>query len=151
MKLPMSGACRCGQVQIRVSAPPFMTAACHCTGCQRMSASAFSLTAMIPGDAFEVMAGSPVIGGLHGAESQHYFCPHCMTWMFTRFPGMDHVNLRPTMLEDCSWFVPFIETMTRDRLPWATTPAKHSFEGFPAMEQFGPLMAEYAEAAPSAD
>ena len=58
--LPAVGRCRCGQLRIEVSAPPIMTAACHCRGCQRMSASAFSLTALMPGDAFRVVDGEPV-------------------------------------------------------------------------------------------
>jgi hypothetical protein len=48
--------------------------------------------------------------------------------MFTRPEGRDFfVNLRPTMLDDPSWFTPFIETSTSEKLPWATTPAVHSF------------------------
>ena len=36
-----------------------------------------------------------------------------MSWMFTRPEGMDwFVNLRPTMLDDPSWFEPLIETCT---------------------------------------
>jgi hypothetical protein len=102
-----------------------MTAACHCTGCQRMSASAYSLTAMVPSTGFEVTSGGPVIGGLHGAI-RHFFCPHCMTWMFTRPNGFEQfVNVRPTMLKDSSWFVPFIETYTSEKLPWVTVPAVH--------------------------
>jgi hypothetical protein len=123
-----------------------MTAACHCAGCQRMSASAFSLTAMIPGEAFEVTQGHPVVGGLHGPQLDHNFCPHCMTWMFTRIAGVDgFVNLRPTMLDDVSWFEPFIETCTAEKLPWAITPARHHFEGFPPMEIFASLMREFTE------
>jgi hypothetical protein len=54
-----------------------------------------------------VTKGEPVIGGLHGA-TRHYFCPHCMSWMFTRAEGFDwFVNLRATMLDDPSWFTPF--------------------------------------------
>ncbi|HYI01679.1 serine hydrolase domain-containing protein [Hyalangium sp.] len=41
--------------------------------------------------------------------------------MFTRPEGMDaFVNLRPSMLDDRSWFVPYIETYTVEKLPWAT-------------------------------
>ena len=87
-KLPWNGACRCGRVKLRVGAPPIMTAACHCTGCQRMSASAFSLSVGIPSDGFLVTEGEPVLGGLHGS-TRHYFCPHCLSWMFTRPEGMD--------------------------------------------------------------
>ena len=142
--LPWNGGCRCGQVRFRISAPPLVTGACHCTGCQRMTASAFSLSAAIPSDGFSVTAGEPVIGGLHGA-THHYFCPHCMSWMFTRPEGMDwFVNLRPTMLDDPGWFIPFIETWTSEKLPWATTPAVHSFETLPAFDDFEGLTREYA-------
>ncbi|MEO8410862.1 MAG: GFA family protein [Propionivibrio sp.] len=146
-RFPLLGQCRCGQVQLRITAPPLLTAACHCTGCQRMSGSAFSLTAMVPAEAFEITAGEPVIGGLHGAEVRHFHCPHCMSWMFTRpaDPAFPFVNVRPTMLEDCSWYSPFIETYTGEKLPWASTPAVHSFEKFPAMDAFESLAKAYAE------
>ncbi len=145
--LPLAGACRCGHVRIEVAAPPLLTAACHCAGCQRMSASAFSLTAMIPPGAFRVTAGGPVIGGLRGPDLHHHFCPRCMTWMFTRVAGVDaFLNLRPSVLDDRSWFVPYIETMTRQRLPWVQTPARHRFEAFPSMEELAALMEEFARA-----
>lgn len=142
--LPREGGCRCGQIRIRIMATPILTMACHCTGCQRMSASAFSLSAAIPSEAFSVFDGEPVIGGLHGAH-RHYFCPHCMSWIFTRMQGIDQfVNLRPTMLDDAAWFVPFIETCTKEKLPWAITPAVHSFESFPPMETYEALVTAYA-------
>ena len=65
-KLPWEGGCRCGAVRIRVTRPPMLTGACHCTGCQTMSASAYSLTVTVPADGFEVMKGEPVLGGLKG-------------------------------------------------------------------------------------
>ena len=65
-KLPMEGGCRCGRVRLRIAKAPLLTMACHCTGCQRMSSSAFSLTAAIPSDGFEVTQGETVMGGLHG-------------------------------------------------------------------------------------
>ena len=147
-KLPMEGGCRCGQVRFRITAPPILTMACHCTGCQRMSASAFSLSAAIPTQGFEVIQGEPVIGGLHGDDVRHYFCGHCMSWMFTRPVGMDwFVNIRAPLLDDAAWFSPFIETYTSEKLPWATTPAAHSFGQFPAFEAYEGLTAEYARAA----
>ena len=110
-----------------MTAPPLVTMACHCTGCQRMSASAFSLSAAIPAEGFAVTVGEPVVGGLHGA-SRHFFCGWCMSWMFTRPEGMDwFVNLRPTMLDDPSWFEPLIETYVAENLPWAVTTAAHSY------------------------
>ena len=133
-KLPWEGQCRCGQVKIRVSAPPMVTVACHCTGCQRMSSSAFSLSVAIPAEGFAVIAGEPAIGGLHG-PNKHYFCPYCMSWMFTRPEGMDwFVNVRSTMLPDPARLAPFVETYTDEKLPFAQTGAAHSFGTLPPFE-----------------
>lgn len=142
--LPWQGRCRCGQTRFSISAPPLLTMACHCTGCQRMSASAFSLSVAVPSEAFTVTAGEPVIGGLHGADVHHFFCPHCMIWMFTR-PEMapQIVNVRATMLDEHSWFTPFMETWTREKLPWATTGAKRSYETMPAHEELAKLTEEF--------
>lgn len=147
---PRHGSCRCGQVQMTVTALPLLTMACHCKGCQRMTGSAFSLSAAIPVDAFAVTSGEPVIGGLHGAD-RHYFCPYCMSWIFTRPEGLDwFVNLRPTMLDDPSWSTPYIETWTSEKLPWATTAAAHSYPTLPAMADFEGLIRGYAEQAKTA-
>jgi hypothetical protein len=109
-----------------------------------MTASAFSLSAMYRSENFEVTAGEPVIGGLHGA-TRHFFCPRCMSWMFTRPEGMaDFVNVRPAMFDDARSYIPFIETYTSEKLPWATTPAVHGFERFPPRERFPALLAEFA-------
>ena len=144
LSLPAEGGCRCGRVRLKISAKPLLTMACHCTGCQRMSSSAYSLSAAIPSEEFEITKGEPVIGGLHGA-SKHYFCGYCMTWMFTRPEGLDwFVNLRPAMLDDSAWLTPFIETWTSEKLPWATTPAVHSYAALPAFEEYDGLVAEYA-------
>ncbi len=143
-KLPWVGHCRCERVSLRISAAPILSSACHCPGCQRMSASAFSLTVLIPTHGFEV-SGEVVVGGQHGA-AQHMFCSHCLSWMFTRPAGVDaFVNVRPTMLDERSWFEPFIETCTSEKLPWASTPARHSFPGFPETSLYEPLMREFAE------
>lgn len=143
-KLPWEGGCRCGKVRLRITLPPLLTMACHCTGCQRMSSSAFSLSMAIPTPGFELLSGEPVVGGLHG-PTQHMFCGYCMTWMFTRPEGMDFfVNVRPSMLDDWSWFVPFIETYAEAKRPWATTSAVHSFAQFPEMSAYEGLTREFA-------
>jgi hypothetical protein len=143
-KLPWTGACRCGETRFQVTAPPLLASACHCTGCQKMAASAFSLSLTIPSDGFAVTAGDPVVGGLHGA-TQHFFCPRCKSWLFTKPEGLDtFVNLRPSTLDDHAWFVPFIEVWTREKLPWATTPAVHSFAEQPALADYLELTNEFA-------
>ena len=143
-QLPWYGQCRCGQTRFRVDAPPLLTMACHCTGCQRMSASAFSLSVAVPAAGFTLTAGEPIIGGLHGA-TRHFFCPHCLSWMFTRPDVAPHlVNVRAMMLERHGWFKPFMETWTREKLPWATTGAVKSYETVPAYEEFAQITEDFA-------
>jgi hypothetical protein len=47
-KLPIEGGCRCGRVRYRLTEQPWLEAACHCRGCRRMTASAFSTTLVVP-------------------------------------------------------------------------------------------------------
>ena len=145
-KLPWEGGCRCGKVRIRVTKPPLLAGTCHCTGCQTMSASAYSLTLTIPADGFEIVQGEPVPGGLRGPVSHHYHCPDCLSWMFTRAEGFDwFVNLRPSMLDDHAWFVPYVDVWTSEKLPWAETGAAHGFAETPEMADWETLMKGYAE------
>ena len=142
-KLPWEGGCRCGATRIRVTKAPILTMACHCAGCQLMSASAFSLSVAVPADGFEIVEGEPVLGGK--SRDMHHFCPHCMTWMFTRPPGLDwFVNVRAPVLDDHLWVVPFVETFTAEKLPWASTPAKHSFETLPELSAYDGLIKAFA-------
>ena len=67
-----------------------------------------------------------------------------MSWLFTRPEGLDFfVGVRSMMLDERVWDAPFIETFTSEKLPWATTPAKHSYPGFPPAEAYETLIAEY--------
>ena len=146
--LPIEGGCRCGTVRFRISAPPLLTMACHCTGCQKMTASAFSVSVAVPEPGFAVIAGTPVIGGLHGYPHHHH-CDWCQCWLFTRLdPAMGFVNVRATLLDDPTWFAPFIESYTSEALPWAETGARHSFTRFPDAADYPALIAEY-QAQPS--
>ncbi len=112
-----------------------------------MTSSAYSLSAAFPADGFEVIRGEPVIGGLHGAESHHYFCPHCMSWMFTRNEGLEwFVNIRATLFDETGWFEPYLETWLSEKLPWVEPVARHGFDALPPMEAFDGLIKGYCRA-----
>lgn len=139
-----TGSCRCGQVTFEVHCEPVMTTACHCVGCQKMSASAFSLTALFPAADFLVTQGTPVTGGMHGA-TRHLFCPHCLSWLFTRPAGNDaFVGVRSSLLDNPEGYAPFMETWTREKLPWASAGACVSYEAFPDPQDYPQLMARFA-------
>jgi hypothetical protein len=143
-KLPWEGGCRCGEVRLQVTRPPLLSSACHCAGCQRMTASAYALTLSLNVDGFEVTRGEPVLGGLR-QEPKHYHCPSCKSWMFTKpsdAPWL--VNLRPTMLDDHAWVRPFADVHRREGYAWAETGARHVFDQMPAPDGWPALMQAYA-------
>jgi hypothetical protein len=143
-KLPATATCRCGAVRLRVTRPALLTMACHCHGCQKMTGSAFSLTVALPVDGVEIMEGDLVRGGLQ-TEHAHLYCAFCKSWVMTRPAGIDWlVNLRASTLDPHADFVPFIETCTAERLPWATTPARHGYAAFPPPADYQPLMEAFA-------
>ena len=120
----------------------------HGVPLHRLSAddrSAFSLSVLVSAAEFLVTTGEPVIGGLHG-PTRHFYCPHCKSWMFTRPDGADHlVNVRTPMLDTPEGFAPYLETFTREKLDWVTTPAVRSFDGFPELADYPGLMQGYRE------
>ena len=144
MNLPATGGCRCDRLRFEVTAPPMLTAACHCRGCQRMTGGPFSLSIAFPTSGFRVTQGQDVPGGTDH-EFGHRFCRHCLSWVFTRPPGVEaFVNLRTTMLDDMPTEPPFVETCTAEALPWASTGAQHSFPAFPEIERWGSLVEDFA-------
>lgn len=143
-KLPWTGACLCGQVRVRVVEAPVFASACHCRACQKLTGGAYSLTLMLPTSGLEV-DGKTEIGGLHSPVPEHHFCPSCKTWLFSRgIVGGQFVNLRPSLLDDAGWVVPYVDTGVADRLPGAESGARVGYPEFPPVEDYAELMEGYA-------
>jgi hypothetical protein len=139
------GGCRCGKVRFEVSGEPLLTMACHCGGCQHMTASAFSLSEGYSNDLFRIVSGETVIGGIHG-PTRHYHCDYCKSWLYTEPDGVDNfVNVRSTMFDEPRGEPPFVETYVREGLPWARTLAEHSYKALPAMDEWPELIRSFAE------
>jgi hypothetical protein len=59
MKLPLTGRCLCGTIRYELTEAPQLVYTCHCTDCQRITSSAFSLGIALPETAFHLTAGEP--------------------------------------------------------------------------------------------
>jgi hypothetical protein len=139
----LKGACRCGTTRFEAAGAPLLTMACHCRGCQRMTAGPFSLSSLYEANRLSV-AGETVRGGLKSGPN-HSFCPECMSWLFTVPEGLeDYVNVRSSLFDDAAAHRPFIECWTSEALGWASSGAERSYATVPADEEFGELMAAYA-------
>lgn len=129
--LPLQGQCRCGQLRYQVREAPKFTMVCHCTDCQQLTSSAFSMGMVVAETGFELQ-GEPRCWekvGESGGWSRQYSCPSCAGWTHTMTQssaGM--VIVRPATLHDHSWFRPVAQLYTRSALSWALMPAQFSFE-----------------------
>lgn len=133
--LPLDGGCFCGQIRYRVDQAPLFTMACHCTDCQQMSASAFSLGMAVPAAGFALLSDvAPRVldkQAESGATSTRYLCPACTTWTHTTTTGSpDTVIVRPSSLDDMGWVRPIAEIFTRSAHSWArlATPFRYDTE-----------------------
>ncbi|KAI4854571.1 hypothetical protein E4T44_00068 [Aureobasidium sp. EXF-8845] len=92
-----SGSCLCGNVSIEYTKEPALKALCHCTDCQKISGSAFSVNNVVPEEGFTV-SGSPksyTKTADSGKKITSYFCGDCGSTLYRdgeNFPGMKIVK-----------------------------------------------------------
>lgn len=109
-----------------------------------MTSGAYSLGMAIPPAGLAVTGAEPVLGGAKTPGIRHMFCPECLSWIYTDFPEMGFVSVRASLLDDASWFVPFVETQTAEKLPGAETGATISYQRFPEIEAWQDLTERFA-------
>src|SRR5262252_5484191 len=59
MQIPLIGGCQCGKLRYELSEMPRLVYCCHCTTCQKITASAFSISVVVIEEAFHLTAGHP--------------------------------------------------------------------------------------------
>lgn len=143
--LPLAGGCFCGAVRYRIAAEPLFSMACHCTDCQQMTASAFSLGLAVPQAGFVLEAGEPrplPKTGDSGHVSTRFVCPDCGVWTHTELAASPEVTVvRPSSLDDPAWVRPVAEIYTRSAHDWARLAVPLSYEA--EFDDPAPLIAEF--------
>lgn len=84
--MTIEGGCQCGHIRYRLSGALPGAYACHCGGCKKQSASAFSMSVAIDFARLEV-SGEPAMfetTGYSGALKRCYFCAACGTRLWHR-------------------------------------------------------------------
>ena len=66
MKLPQTGGCQCGKIRYEIIETPQSVYTCHCTDCQRLTSSAFSMGVVIAEKATRDLRNGR--GSRHGGE-----------------------------------------------------------------------------------
>jgi hypothetical protein len=125
MKLPQTGGCHCGAIRFEITEAPQLVYTCHCTDCQRLTSSAFSLGLVVSDKAFRLTGVEPrplQRTAESGRVNIRLVCPECGT----RVCGVARdgvVRVRAGTLDDTSWLRPTRHIWTRSKQPWITLPA----------------------------
>ncbi|WP_320671829.1 GFA family protein [Patulibacter defluvii] len=132
----LDGGCLCGSVRYTVDGEePIMTAICHCTDCQKQTASAFSVIAGVAIEDLHVEGETKVfdtIGSDRGQPAHRHFCPQCGSPIMSILADADEVAwIKAGTLDDASWLTPELEAWTDSAQPWARTPERDDRGYFP--------------------
>jgi hypothetical protein len=141
MKIPFTGTCQCGAVRYKVTQEPIVTVACHCQDCQKLSASAFSISMLLPPDSFHLLQGELSVferPAELGGTATCYFCPGCGNRIYHDNPERPGLfRLKPGGLDDTSQIVPQAHVWTSRAQPWFEFPADvPTFETQPDLQEF---------------
>jgi hypothetical protein len=122
VSLPLEGGCQCGKLRYRVSQPPLMICGCHCANCQKISGSAFAISAIIDEASFAFTAGEArKTEWLSDAGNQRfgYFCGDCgIRIAHGQTPSSGMLSMRAGTLDDVSWVEPSGHIWTKSAMPW---------------------------------
>jgi hypothetical protein len=124
MELPQAGGCQCGAIRYEISEAPRLVYACHCTDCQRLTSSAFSMGIVVAVTAFRLSGIEPRLlqrTADSGRVNIRLVCPECGTWI-CGMPRDGVHRVRAGTLDDTSWLRPTRHTWTRSKQPWITLP-----------------------------
>ncbi len=125
MTYPINGSCQCGGVTYQLLAEPKMVLACHCKECQKLSTSAFSITAVV--DVSEVEFQGEMAEWRRVADSGNIsaakFCPTCGNRIYHFNPEEpDNIKLKPSTLSDTSIIKPTAHIWVSQKQDWYTIP-----------------------------
>ncbi|CAH0991309.1 hypothetical protein SIN8267_01412 [Sinobacterium norvegicum] len=127
MKYPIQGSCQCGQLRYTLHQPPVKVLACHCTECQKLSSSPYSVTAIIDADAIEFdgemsdWSRSSDSGNTNNAK----FCPGCGNRVYHYNPdnmAQLKLKLKPIQMDDDGVFEPSTHLWVSEKLDWVEIP-----------------------------
>lgn len=119
----VDGACHCGNIAFEAEVDPERVGICHCTDCQKLSASAFRTIAIVAPDRFRLIRGKPkeyIKIGDSGNRRIQAFCADCGSGLYaTNADGAPKAfNIRVGTLTQRGNLPPRFECWHRSALDW---------------------------------
>ncbi len=142
--LPQPGGCACGALRYRLTAPPLMIYNCHCANCQKITGSAFTVSAPVFESAVEFTDGAPARTEWKadsGNERFGLFCADCGSRIANgQSPSIGMLSLRAGTLDDTSWVEPVGDIWTKSAQKWLRF-ERLTAEGQP--KDYGPFIERF--------
>lgn len=141
--MSLCGGCQCGAVRYRIEAERLVSYACHCTECQKQSASAFGISVPVIEAALQISGKTrswrrPTDSG---SFTHCVFCPQCGSRLYhagENRAGM--VTVKGGSLDDASRLRPVAHIWTVSKQDWVVLP-----EGVPQWERQPQTREEWME------
>jgi hypothetical protein len=122
---PSHGKLPLRQVQYVLTGEPTSVAVCHCTHCQKQTASAFSIVVMAPRKALEITGDLKAYKdtGDSGQTVLRQFCPNCGSPVLTEAAVMPEVAIiKAGTFNDTGWLRPAFNMFRDSAQPWLDLP-----------------------------
>jgi hypothetical protein len=117
----IDGGCHCGLISYEAQIEPDKVGVCHCTDCQTLSGSAFTVFVPVPKEAFR-LRGEPkiyVTTAQSGNRRAQAFCPQCGTRIYASAEKDPQLfNLRIGTVRQRAALAPKAQVWCRSALPW---------------------------------
>jgi len=121
MSGPYTGGCVCGALRYEFTSEPTTVYTCHCTECQKVSASAFGMSVRVSADDFKITQGetkSVASVADSGRTKIGLFCAECGTRVCNKPAAGALVVVKAGSLDNPNWFKPIAHIWTRSAQSW---------------------------------
>lgn len=125
IQYPLKGSCQCGQLQYRLLGPPLKVLACHCKQCQKLSTSAFSITALVRTEDVEFEGELKEWQRTAESGNKNYakFCPDCGNRIYHFNPDApETIKLKAASLDDTRALQPTVHLWLSEKQDWFEVP-----------------------------
>ena len=123
MPVPFEGGCLCGAIRYRVTQEPLCLVLCHCTNCQKQTASDRSPVMFVPVDGLEFIKGETKtlrVQGSSGTMQSRHFCGGCGSPIMTQPDARPEIRtLKAGTIDDPSWLEPTAHIWVASAPPYA--------------------------------
>ena len=119
----IDGGCHCGRLGYEAEIDPDKVGVCHCTDCQTLTGSAFSMFVPVPKASFRLTSGQPKIyvkTAESGAKRAQAFCAECGTRIYASAAVDDPpvFNVRVGTVRQRGELRPKVQLWCRSAQPW---------------------------------